>query len=58
MTPAEEIAALREENNRLRMDLATLRPQLLKARRQRHEIHDQLRALMANRRREERDAED
>lgn len=44
LTPAEEINHLRNENARLRMDLASLRPQLLKARQQRHEIHDQLRS--------------
>lgn len=39
-----ELAALRADNQRLRADLATLRPQLQKAWRQRHEIHDHLRS--------------
>lgn len=46
LTPTEEITALREENATLLRDLAILRPQLLKARKQRHEIHDKLRSAM------------
>ena len=49
MTPAEELAALRNENQRLQTDLTHLRVQLLKARQQRHDAHNQLRAILANR---------
>ena len=50
MIPAEEIASLRYEIKMLKTDLSSLRAQLLKARQQRHDAHNQLRAVLANRR--------
>lgn len=42
-----EINRLRNENLILKTDLSSLRAQLLKARRQRHDAHNQLRAVLA-----------
>ena len=47
MTPAEEIASLRYEIKMLKTDLSSLRAQLLKARQQRHDAHNQLRAILS-----------
>ena len=51
-TPAEQIAALREEIKILKADKASLGAQLLKARQQRHDAHNQLRAMLSRQRAE------
>lgn len=53
-----QIAELKDENQRLRVEKSGLAVQLQKARKQRFEAYNQLRSVLSNRRREDREAED
>lgn len=52
LTPAEQIAALTQRIKILETDNSSLRSQLIKARQQRHDAHNQLRSVLARRREE------